>query len=85
MKTIKGFLDGLGGSEDPSGRVTGLPANFANADGVNEVASAGGGRPVSFAINVLIHLIKVKIPKIDPSVSRKFENCSATDTMAYTR
>ena len=82
---MKGFFDGLGGRGDPSGRVVGLPANFANADGVNEVASAGGGRPVTFAINVLIHLIKVKIPKTDPKVSRKFENCSATETIANKR
>jgi hypothetical protein len=81
----KGFFEGLGGAGEPSGSVAGAERpciKAAKADGVSEAASAGGGRPVIFAINVLNHLIIVKIPKADPRVFRKFPNCSATETMA---
>lgn len=82
--TTKGFLEGRGGAPVPSGSVPALPWNLAKAEGVKEVASAGGGRPVNFATRVLIQRSSVKIPSIEPSVSRRFENCSATDTMART-
>lgn len=54
----------------------------ANADGVSDVASAGGGRPVSFAMRVLNHLRIVKMPRTEPRVFRRLPNCSATDTIA---
>ena len=84
---MNGFLDGRGGSGDPSGSVAGTPEdepdmNEAKADGVNAVASAGGGRPASFAKRVLSHRINVNMPRTDPSVFRRLPNCSATETMA---
>lgn len=59
---MNGFFDGLGGAGEPSGRVAGELRpwiNAAKAAGVREVASAGGGRPVILAINVLNHRIIV--------------------------
>lgn len=49
---------------------------------MSAVASAGGGRPVSLARSVLSHRIKVKMPRIEPRVVLRFENWSATETMA---
>ena len=82
-KNRKGFLLGLGaaGATVPSGKSF-RPSNEAKALGVRDVASAGGGRPVILAYSVRSHLMIVKIPSIDPSVFRKFPNCSATDTIA---
>lgn len=80
-----GFFEGRGGAGEPSGRVEGLERPFmksAKEDGVRAVASAGGGRPVILAIRVRNHLIRVKIPRADPKVLRRFPNCSATETMA---
>lgn len=84
---MNGFLEGLGGAGEPSGSVAGAPEDEpdmkeANADGVREVASAGGGRPVSFAMRVRAHRNSVKIPSTDPSVFFKVPNCSATETIA---
>lgn len=81
-KNKKGFLLGRGELTGvPSGRNF-LPSNLAKALGVNAVASAGGGRPVSFANNVLIQRSMANIPSIDPRVFLRFPNCSATDTIA---
>lgn len=86
MRNMKnGFLDGFGGAGVPSGSVTDGDCPLikaAKADGVRAVASAGGGRPVILATNVLNHRISVKIPSAEPRVFRKFPNCSATETMA---
>ena len=83
-KTRKGFLEGDGdgdvelfGAEDG-----GRPRKDAKAEGVREVASAGGGRPVIFANKVCNHRRTVKMPRIEPSVLRRFVNCSATATIA---
>lgn len=54
----------------------------AKAAGVKDVASAGGGRPVSFASNVRNHRMSVKIPRAEPRVLRRLPNCSATETIA---
>ena len=84
-KKKNGFLEGRGGAGEPSGRVAGpepLPENAAKAEGVRAAASAGGGRPVSFANSVLSHLIMANIPSTEPRVSRRLPNCSATDTIA---
>src|SRR4051794_33351570 len=80
----KGFFDGLAGAGEPSGRVVAArpPMKAAKAAGVKDVASAGGGRPVSLAIKVLNHRMIVKIPKAEPRVLRRFPNCSATETIA---
>lgn len=50
-KTRKGFFEGAGGwfEGDDAGE---RPRNAAKADGVREVASAGGGRPIIFAKSV---------------------------------
>ena len=40
--------------------------------------SGGRGLPRNFAIAIRIYRIRVYIPNIEPSVSRKFPNCSAT-------
>lgn len=82
---MKGFLEGLAGTGVPSGRVVGVrPPDMKDAkfEGVRAVASAGGGRPVTLASNVLIHRRMVKIPSMEPSVLRKLPNCSATETIA---
>ena len=82
---MNGFLDGFGGSGEPSGRVVGVrPPDRKEAKfvGVRAVASAGGGRPVNFAMSVRIQRSRVKIPSMEPSVLRKLPNCSATETMA---
>lgn len=82
MKKRKGFLLGLGGlAGDPSGRNF-RPSKDANALGVSDVASAGGGRPVNLANNVRNHRRMVNIPSIEPRVFLRFPNCSATDTIA---
>ncbi len=80
----KGFLEGVGGALELStegGAVR--PWNAAKAEGVRDVASAGGGRPVTLASRVRNQRRRVNIPRIDPSVLRRFENCSATDIIAY--
>ncbi len=83
-KKKNGFLLGRGGlTGEPSGRNF-LPSNLAKALGVSDVASAGGGRPVSLANKVLIQRRMANIPSIDPSVFLRFPNCSATDTIAAT-
>lgn len=79
-KKRNGFLEGRGRPGGPSGDW--LLVNAENAEGVKAVASAGGGRPVNLAKRVRIHRITVKMPKIEPSVLRRFPNCSATDTIA---
>ena len=79
INIMKGFLDGFGATGEPSGR---RPVNAAKLAGVNSLDDAGGARPVNLAIAVRIHRINVKIPRTDPSVCRKFPNCSATDTIA---
>ena len=58
------------------------PWKEANADGVSEAASTGGGRPVIFARRVRIQRRMVKMPRMEPRVLRRLENCSATDTIA---
>ncbi len=58
------------------------PRKEAKAEGVREVASAGGGRPVILAKKVRSHRRIVKIPRIEPRVLRRFANCSATEIMA---
>ena len=60
----------------------GSPWKAKNAEGVSEVASAGGGRPVSFARRVRSQRRRVKMPRMEPRVLRREENCSATETMA---
>ena len=78
-----GFFEGVGW---PFGRREGpdgdSPWNDANAEGVRDVASAGGGRPVTLARTVRSQRRRVKIPSMDPSVVRRVENCSATCTIA---
>jgi hypothetical protein len=49
---------------------------------VSSFDEAGGGRPVSFAIAVLIHRMSVNMPSTEPRVFLRLPNCSATDTMA---
>ena len=82
-KIKKGFLEGAGW---PFGRVLGdtgeRPWNEANAEGVSAVASAGGGRPATLANNVRNHRRRVNMPRIEPRVVRRLENCSATETIA---
>ncbi len=58
------------------------PWKAAKADGVSAVASAGGGRPVILARRVRSQRSKVKMPRIEPRVFRRFPNCSATEIMA---
>ena len=84
---MNGFFEGFGGRGEPSGRVVGVrPPDRKEAKlvGVRAVASAGGGRPVSFAMRVRIQRRRVKMPSMEPSVLRKLPNCSATETMAVT-
>ncbi len=74
-----GFFEGVGcpfGSrEGPDGD---SPWNDANAEGVSDVASAGGGRPVTLATRVRSQRRTVKMPSMEPRVVRRVENCSAT-------
>ena len=78
-----GFFEGVGW---PLGRIEGFdgerPWNDANAEGVSDVASTGGRRPVTLAKSVRNQRRTVKIPRIDPRVVRSVENCSATCTIA---
>ena len=83
MNSRKGFLEGVGwpsgrGEDDEEVR----PWKAAKAEGVRDVASAGGGRPVILASKVRNQRRSVNIPKIDPRVLRRLENCSATETIA---
>ena len=78
----------FGGIGLPSGPIiggSGSPANLAKFEGVREVASAGGGRPVIFAKSVRIQRRRVKIPRMEPKVVFRVENCSATETIAVSR
>lgn len=84
-KITKGFLDGVGGelglfAADEEGEVR--PWKEAKAEGVRDVASAGGGRPVIFARRVRSQRRRVKMPRIEPRVLRRLENCSATEIIA---
>ena len=84
---MNGFFEGRGGRGEPSGRVVGARPPFmkeANAVGVSDVASAGGGRPVNLATSVRIQRRMVKMPSIEPRVLRRLPNCSATETIAVT-
>lgn len=84
-KTRKGFREGDGDGEDDDefeAEEGGRPRKDAKAEGVREVASAGGGRPVIFANRVCNQRRTVKIPRIEPSVLRRFVNCSATAIIA---
>ena len=78
-----GFFEGVGWPfgrrEGPDGE---SPWNDAKAEGVSDVASAGGARPVTLAKSVRSQRRTVKIPRMDPSVVRSVENCSATCTIA---
>lgn len=78
----KGLREGVGGApgweEDEEVR----PWKAAKADGVREVASAGGGWPVILASRVRSQRRRVKMPSMDPRVFRRLENCSATETIA---
>lgn len=83
-KTRNGFLEGDGDGDVKlfGAEEEGRPRKDAKADGVREVASAGGGRPVTFANKVLSQRRIVKMPRIEPSVLRRFVNCSATAIIA---
>lgn len=81
-KTRKGLREGEGEDDWFGAEEGGRPRNDANADGVREVASAGGGRPLTLAIKVRSHRRMVNMPRIEPSVFRRFVNCSATETIA---
>ncbi len=81
-KTRKGFREGGGEDEWFGAEEGGRPRNDAKADGVREVASAGGGRPLTLANKVRSQRRIVNMPRIEPSVLRRFVNCSATETMA---
>ena len=78
-----GFFEGVGcpfGNNDgPEGE---RPWNDANAEGVRDVPSAGGGRPVTLAKIVRSQRRMVKMPSMEPRVVRRVENCSATCTIA---
>lgn len=76
---MKGFLLARGGEGEPSGS---FPLNCAKFMGVSSLELAGGGRPVSFAMAVRIQRSTVNMPSTEPSVDRRFPNCSATETMA---
>lgn len=54
----------------------------AKEAGVRAVASAGGGRPVRRARRVRAQRRRVKMPRREPRVERRVENCSATAIMA---
>lgn len=80
---MNGFLESDGGAlglfgEDAAER----PWKEAKAEGVREVASAGGGRPVILATRVRIQRRRVKMPRMEPRVLRRLENCSATEIIA---
>ncbi len=78
---MKGFLEGLG-VVLPSGATRVRPSKRAKAEGVRAMASAGRGRPVSFAKRVRSQRIRVKMPRIEPRVLRRLPNCSATEIIA---
>ena len=78
----KGFREGVGAPVGFEGDDEESPWNEAKAEGVRAVASAGGGRPVTFAMRVRAQRRRVKMPRMEPSVFRRFENCSATETIA---
>ena len=81
-KKRKGFLLGRGGLAGvPSGRNF-RPSKEAKALGVRDVASAGGGRPVTFAKRVRSQRRMAKMPSMEPRVSLRVPNCSATETIA---
>ena len=83
---MNGLREGVGdapGCEEVEDEVR--PWKDAKAEGVREVASAGGGRPVILARRVRIQRRTVKIPRMEPRVLRRLENCSATETMAERR
>ena len=73
-------MEGLGGALE--GEEGESPWNEAKADGVRDVASAGGGRPVILAKRVRSQRRRVKMPRIEPRVVRRFANCSATEIIA---
>lgn len=78
-----GFFEGVGGALGvlaDDGEVR--PWKEAKAEGVREVASAGGGRPVIFASKVRSQRRRVKMPRMEPRVLRRLENCSATEIIA---
>ena len=81
-KITKGLREGVGTPLGFEGEGAESPWKEAKADGVSAVASAGGGRPVILAIRVRIQRRRVKIPRIEPRVLRRLENCSATETIA---
>lgn len=83
-KTRKGFLEGDGDDDVKlfEAEEGGRPRKDAKAEGVREVASAGRGRPVTFANKVCSQRRTVNMPRIEPSVLRKFVNCSATAIIA---
>lgn len=76
---MNGFLEGFGAVGAPS---IARPEKAAKLAGVKSPDDAGSGRPVSFAMAVRIHRIIVNIPRTEPSVCRRFPNCSATETIA---
>lgn len=84
-KTRKGFLEGDAEGELCGAEEGGRPRNDAKAEGVIEVASAGGGRPVTFANKVRNHRRIVNMPRIEPRVLRRFVNCSATAIIAQVK
>ena len=79
----KGLRDGVGGKPGcECGDEEVRPWKEANAEGVRDVASAGGGRPVIFAKRVRSQRRRAKMPRMEPRVLRRLENCSATETIA---
>lgn len=77
---MKGFLEGAGGAEDADGLER--PRKEANAEGVSEVASTGGGRPVILAKSVRSQRRIVNMPRMEPRALRRLANCSATEIIA---
>ncbi len=77
---MKGLREGVVGA---LGWFEGVrPWKEAKAEGVREVASTGGGRPVILARRVRRWRRRVKMPRMEPRVVRRVENCSATETIA---
>lgn len=66
----------------PEEDVEGRPRKAAKAEGVSDVASAGGGRPVILAKSVRSQRKRAKMPRMEPMVLRRLANCSATETIA---
>lgn len=79
---MKGFFEGVGGMLGFIDEGAVRPWKEANAEGVSDVASAGGGRPVTLAKRVRNQRRRVNMPRIEPRVLRRLENCSATDIIA---